>query len=398
MSGWCYYPNVKLPTQVTSAYPHPYPSMMFTLPPPPTTISGTTPQYRKKRKPSKYSPKSTSPPVNNNSSTDSQSVVTTTTAAAVSSENLNSAQASSSPKEVTSIPCNYRRHYCAIDIETGGPKVGQHPLLRIGVALVDENAVTIEKQVFPIPFDRTKFDPNTLRDFWQNEEKRPGISLLLDRFEMQSKSVFDEAINKKHPNPIAYALQKFIDYFDDLHCRFAEVVLVGDFIEFDYCVLNYYLSVHLNRPPINYYSRRSKYPVRSHSTSTFYHTICTLLGSEWESSVTESTTMLSLRDSNSNAGSVSPPDRTCFSTALHRMILKPSYQCIASMPSGRQKALAILNVNPYAIAHTELKHDHNPENDAEEIAVIYVLARRAWANMAQRIQPTIQNEIVSLLV
>ena len=277
---------------------------------------------------------------------------------------------------------NYRKHYCAIDIETGGPKVGHHPLVRIGVALVDENAVTIEKCAFPIPFDRNDFDLNCMRDFWQNEEKFPGISALLDHFEMQSRAVHDEAIQMGHKSPIAYALQKFTDYFDELQKRFAEVILVGDFIEFDYCVLNYYLSVYLNRPPINYYSRRSRHPVRAQSTSTFYHTICALLGNEWDTAIVD------------NDQSASSPT-SCFATPLHRMIHDPSYRCIASMPSGRQKALAILDVNPHAIMPTQLKHDHNPENDAEEIVVVYVLAKRAWNEMTRRMQSHIHNDIVS---
>lgn len=109
--------------------------------------------------------------------------------------------------------------YVALDIEMGGPLIDKHPLMSIGLAVgawrndlpreqsafaaTEDRApfncrlyrscetsphpdlVLMDKIRIPVEFDRDAIDPDTMRDFWGNEGRYPGIGGVLDTLEKE---------------------------------------------------------------------------------------------------------------------------------------------------------------------------------------------------------------------
>ena len=120
------------------------------------------------------------------------------------------------------------RYYLALDIETGGPRQPEHQLVSIGMALVDDRGNVIERQRFAVPFDIEQFDRATLTEFWQNEEKNPGITKLLETFHAEGAAM---------PSKKA-AIQAFVDAYDRITSQYPDAQLVSDYPEFDIGILN----------------------------------------------------------------------------------------------------------------------------------------------------------------
>src|SRR5262249_47218029 len=155
-----------------------------------------------------------------------------------------------------------------------------------------------------------------------NDATYPGISRLLNLFEHQGNVFKRAGVNNTTHLDVVTALKRFVDYFDYVHAKYEHVILVGDFIEYDYGILNAYVGQYLQRPLLNYYSSRVRYPIRAHSTSTFYQTVCSI-------------------------------SEIC-ATPIPEQVVATS----DDTPPGQKKALEILGVR----VPESLRHDHNPEN------------------------------------
>lgn len=207
-----------------------------------------------------------------------------------------------------------KHYYLALDIETGGPRQPEHQLVSIGVAVVDQDETVVEKHRFPVPFDIEKFDRATLAEFWQNEEKNPGITEYLKQFHAEGAAM---------PSMKA-AIQAFVDAYDRITSQYKNIQLVSDYPEFDIGILNQCVGEHTDRLPLGFYGGK-KYPRIARAIGTFYHT---------------------------HAG------------AEHRY----------SQFANKNDALKRLGVEKAS----ETCHDHAPENDAADMAVNYVRAMNAW--------------------
>ena len=225
-----------------------------------------------------------------------------------------------------------KRYYLALDIETGGMRQPEHQLVSIGMSLVDDRGNVIERQRFAVPFDIEKFDPATLTEFWQNEEKNPGITKLLETFHAEGAAM---------PSKKA-AIQAFVDAYDRITSQYPDVQLVSDFPEFDFGTLNQYVYDYTKRTSLNIYGG-VKHPRIARAIGTFYH---------------------------AHAG------------AEHRY----------SHYANAKHALKRLGVEK----STTTCHDHAPENDAADMTVNYVRAMNAAYAREERIGRALKKARVAL--
>ncbi len=205
--------------------------------------------------------------------------------------------------------------FIGIDIETGGPVVTKHPLVSIGVAIVDQDGLTIDKKRFPIPFNRKDFDSNCMKEFWQNEKNNPGITKMLDMFEKEGKKI----------GSMEKALGNFYEWFLTTYEKYPDAQLISDFSEFDIGWINYAIGKYLNKPHLGFIGRgkKAKFTNISRSVGSFYHAL--------------------VPENEENRW------------------------------SGKEKAMKQLDVT---IPVGRVIHDHCPENDAEALAVSYALIHK----------------------
>jgi len=60
---------------------------------------------------------------------------------------------------------------CSLDIETGGPRVTKNPLISIGYVFGTVYSEIIEKGRITFDFDVSKFDDETMKNFWNKKKK-----------------------------------------------------------------------------------------------------------------------------------------------------------------------------------------------------------------------------------
>lgn len=216
--------------------------------------------------------------------------------------------------------------FIGIDIETGGPILTVHPLVSIGVAVVDSCGNTLEKKRFPVPFDRKDFDKKCMIEFWQNETSNPGITKMLDMFEEEGKQV----------GSMKKAIRNFYNWFQKQFELYPNAQLISDYSELDIGWLNYMVGKHLKKPNLGFVGMDDnvKFWNISRSVGSFYHGILGSSGTKYET----------------------------------------------SRWSGKEAAMKKLNIS---IPEGRIIYDHLPENDAETTAVTYALTHKKHFSLSE---------------
>lgn len=121
----------------------------------------------------------------------------------------------------------------AIDIETGGCRALQHPLVAIGICLCLPHPTGIikTKKRFTFEFDTDKFEDRCWCEFWTNHQ---------DKLEIY-KSTKEKS-----------TIQDFADYIDTLDNMYPNLMLISDNPSFDIYFLNTLYDRDLNRKPLLY--------------------------------------------------------------------------------------------------------------------------------------------------
>jgi len=121
---------------------------------------------------------------------------------------------------------------CSLDIETGGPRVTKNPLISIGYVFGTVYSEIIEKGRITFDFDVSKFDDETMKNFWNKKKK------LLEMF-------------KKEAIPPEEAIQKFIKKLDKYDEDY-DIKIISDNPQFEIRFLDYYIELYTDRKPLEY--------------------------------------------------------------------------------------------------------------------------------------------------
>ena len=121
---------------------------------------------------------------------------------------------------------------CSLDIETGGPRVTKNPLISIGYVFGTVYSEIIEKGRISFDFDITKFDDDTMKNFWNKKKK------LLEMFK-------NEALPPKE------AISKFIKKLDKYDEEY-DIKIISDNPQFEIRFLDYYIELYTDRKPLEY--------------------------------------------------------------------------------------------------------------------------------------------------
>lgn len=120
----------------------------------------------------------------------------------------------------------------SIDIETSGPSLTNNGILAIGycAGTIDGN-ILLKKRVC-LSLENRCFDDLCLNEFWRKNEET-------------LKQIISEQVTIKN------ALSIFINDLDEFDKTY-NVSIISDCPTFDIGFINYYLSVYLDRLPLNY--------------------------------------------------------------------------------------------------------------------------------------------------